>query len=253
MTERGITDRAAQSGSTPRPFRAVVLGAGRGTRLAPLTERVPKILAPVAGLPLLEHQLRYLECEGATEVAVNAHHLADAVSSFVRNRHERLPVRVSVEPELLGTAGALLPLRDFLTETFVVLYGDVLSDVDLQQLLAAHRRRSAIATVVYTEDPEMHGKGLLVVEPDGRVSAFLEKPEEIPKGAVVSSGIYVLEPAILEYVSVGADFGFDVFPAALAAGRPVYGFNHDGYLCDVGSPTALDRAERDLAAGALRW
>jgi len=242
MTKRAFPVPATRPSAAPWPFNAVVLGAGRGTRLAPLTERVPKILAPIGGVPLLEHQLRYLEREGAAEVAVNAHHLADTVSSFVHGRQEALPVRVSVEIELQGTAGALLPLRDFLTETFVVLYGDVLCDVDLQRLLAAHRRRGGIATVVYTRAQEMRGKGLLVLEPDGRMTAFQEKLEEVPSGAVVSSGIYALEPEILEYVSSGADFGFDVFPAALAAGRPAYGFEHDGYLLDVGSPAALEEA-----------
>lgn len=234
-------------------FTAVVLGAGRGMRLAPLTARVPKILAPVAGEPLLERQLRYLEGQGFEHVLLNAHHLAADVVSFVASRRGGVEVEISVEQEPLGTAGALLPMRERLQGSFVLLYGDVLCDVDLQALLADHRYREGIGTVVYTETDETADKGLMVLDGDERVTAFLEKPTVVPSGAVVNAGVYALKPDILAFVRPQLDFGFDVFPAVLRAGEALYGFRHDGYLRDVGSPDALIAAGRDISGGSLKW
>jgi NDP-sugar pyrophosphorylase family protein len=230
-----------------------LLGAGRGTRLAPLTERVPKILAPLDGVPLLEHQLRYLEARGVREVAINVHHLADRVTAFLEHTETSLTIRVSLETHLLGTAGALLPLRDFLCDSFLLLYGDVVTDADLAALLEAHRMRGGIATLAHYESDQTAGKGLLALGPDGVVIGFDEKPASRRSGTV-NAGIYALEPEILDFVVEGSDFGRDVFPAVLAARRKVFGYElEDAYLCDVGSPDTLERAERDLVAGAVGW
>ena len=234
-------------------MKAVLLAAGRGTRLAPITHSVPKILAPLAGRPLLEHQLGYLARNGVGDVAINLHHHAEQVLDVLDSLQTPLRIRTSVEPELLGTAGALLPLRDFLTEPFVLLYGDVVTDADLGSLLDEHRARGGLATLACYRSDETAAKGVLELGRDGRVLSFLEKPEAQTGPAFVNAGIYALDPRVLAFVREGADFGHDVWPAALAAGEALYGYELEAYLRDIGSPEALREAERDLESRVLAW
>lgn len=234
-------------------MRAVILAAGPGTRLAPITDVVPKILAPLGGRPLLGHQLAYLARQGVGEVAVNVHHHAEAVREFLDGVDLPVPVRVSVEPELLGTAGALDPLRDFISGPTVVLYGDVLTDADLETLVAAHTDYGAAATLTYYVSSSLGEKGFMELDDDQRVHAFVEKSDSPPKAGYVNAGLYVVSPVVLDYVRPGFDFGHDVWPEMLAAGEPLYGHPLDGYVRDIGSPDALERAAADLADGVLHW
>jgi NDP-sugar pyrophosphorylase family protein len=229
--------------------KAVLLAAGRGTRLAPLTDEVPKILTPVNGEPLLERQLRYLAANGVTEAAINAHHLADVVEAYVRNRDHGLTVTTFRENELRGTAGALFPMRDLLTERFIVLYGDVVTDVDL---LDFGRRARGIATLAYHVSSDVREKGLLDVDAAGLVRSFIERPTDRDSGCV-NAGIYCLDPALFEYIPPAGDFGYDVWPAVLEAGEAIYGEEIRGYLLDMGSPGALAQLEEDVRKGVLAW
>jgi mannose-1-phosphate guanylyltransferase len=230
--------------------KAVLLAAGRGTRLAPLTITIPKILAPVGGEPLLAHQLRYLAAAGVSEVLMNVHHRADAIEEYLASTRPPLIVTLFHEPELLGTAGALLPMRPQLAdERFLVLYGDVVTDADLAAL---NQGAARIATLAYYTSSDVRDKGILELGPSGRILRFVEKPEQHGEG-LVNAGIYMLEPRILDYVPQRGDFGFDVWPRLLEAGEPIYAAEIDGYLLDMGSPDALARLEQDVATGRLAW
>lgn len=234
-------------------MKCVLLAAGFGTRLRTVTgPAVPKILVPLNGRPLLEHQLRYLAAQGASEVAINLHHGAEQIAAYLDRAELDVAVRLSVEPELLGTAGALWPLADFLDETFVVLYGDVVTDLDLREFVADHRSRSALATLACYRSSELEGKGVVVMEPDQRVRSFSEKAPVGDGEHLVNAGIYALEPEILEFVPRGeADFGFDVWPPLIAAGALVYAQPITAYLRDVGTPEVLAATECELARGSL--
>ena len=230
-------------------MRAVLLAAGLGTRLRESIGDVPKILAPLAGRTLLDRQLDYLAGQGISEVAVNLHHRADAVVAHLERERPPLPVRLSVEEELLGTAGALVPLADFADEPFVLLYGDVLTDLDLGGLASRH---SGVATLACYPSAELAGKGVLEVDDRLRVTSFVEKGESRLGEGLVNAGIHVLDPAILGFVGTPpCDFGTDVWPAALAAGAEITAAPIDAYLLDVGTPEALAAAGRDLEAGRL--
>jgi NDP-sugar pyrophosphorylase family protein len=234
--------------------RAVVLAAGEGTRLRPLTERLPKILAPLAGSTLLERQLAYLRRNGVSEVALNAHHRADQVVEAVGRLETPPTVRISVEPRLLGTAGALVPLGDFLAAGTLLLYGDVVTDADLAALVARHRDAGALATLATYRSTRAEGKGVVDHDADGCVCAFVEKGAGAAAGEVsVNAGIHVLEPEILDFVSEGADFGYDVWPAVLEAGLPLLACELDRPVYDVGTPETLEAAGAALADGSLRW
>jgi NDP-sugar pyrophosphorylase family protein len=233
-------------------MKVVLLAAGLGTRLAPLTSSTPKILAPFRGKPLLERQLEFLGNDGADEVAINLHHHADQVERFLNERELPLAVRTSFEPELLGTAGALVPLRDFLAEPFVVLYGDVVTDMSVSALLDRHLATHAIATLTFYPSDRTEGKGLLTLDPDGRVTAFHEKPESPGDTGLISAGIYALSPEIFDFIEGAADFGHDVLPAVVEAGKPVYGYRATGYVHDIGSLDALRAAEHEASSREAR-
>ena len=223
-------------------MKAVLLAAGLGTRMRGAFGDAPKILVPLGGRTLLDHQLDYLAGQGADEVAINLHHHADAVVEHL-GQGTPLPVRLSVEETLLGTAGALLPLAPFLDEPFVLLYGDVVTDLRLGELLERH---SGIATLACYESAELEGKGVVEVDAEQRVTSFVEKGTAGGEG-LVNAGIHVLDPEVLAYIRPPfADFGNDVWPSALAAGATITALPFTAYVKDVGTPEALAEAERDL-------
>jgi mannose-1-phosphate guanylyltransferase len=230
--------------------KAVLLGAGYGTRLAPLTAIVPKILVPVAGEPLLARQLRYLAAQGVSETALNVHHLAPVVEEYLATMRPPLPVRLFSEEELLGTAGALLPMRSLLYDaSFVVLYGDVVTDMNLGELRRCLR---GTATLSYYVSTETEGKGVLEVEEDGRIVGFVEKPAVNGSARPINAGVYALDPSILDLIPERGDFGYDVWPRLLRTGS-LYGHRTTAYVADVGSLEALGRVENDVRRGALQW
>lgn len=234
-------------------MKALILAAGEGTRLRPLTLDRPKPMLPIGGRPLLEHLVELARRHGAREIAINLHYQPAAiVDHFGDGRAFGVRIHYAHEPELLGSAGAARELRAFLDETFFVLYGDVLTDLDLSSLAAWHRATGAIATLALyaVEDPTRCG--IVDLASDGRVRRFVEKPrpEEV-FGNLASAGLYVLEPAVLAQVPPRgpADFGQDVLPRLLAAGLPVYGRSLPGYILDIGSPERYAQAEADVQAG----
>jgi mannose-1-phosphate guanylyltransferase len=235
-------------------LEAVLLAAGRGTRLAPLTAEVPKILAPLAGRPLLDWQLRYLAAQGLERVHMNAHHLVGRIEHHLAQARTPVPVEVHYERNLLGTAGALAPMRQQLSESFLVMYGDVVTDASIDPLVAAHRASGAEATLVVQRLDDVAEKGVCIVDDQRRLLAFEEKPTAPRPEAEVNAGIHVLEPSILDAIGEPpSDFGFDVWPRCLEEGRDLRAYPLKGYLRDIGSPEALAAAERDLEGGALRW
>jgi mannose-1-phosphate guanylyltransferase len=225
-------------------MNAMLLAAGRGTRLRSLGLRVPKILVEINGEPLLARQLRYLAGQGVERVVVNAHHLAAQVEAFARANVGPCELVVLVEPLLLGTAGGVRNALSLLgDDPFFVLYGDVLIDADLTLVLRAHTAARADATIVVYRTSETEGKGVVGAGDDGFVTEFLEKVPREGEG-LVNSGLYVVEPTFLGNISNAepSDFGHDVFPAALREGKRILAYEVQGSVLDIGTPAALAAA-----------
>ncbi len=225
----------------------MLLGAGRGTRLAKLGLNVPKILVEVDGEPLLARQIRYLSGQGVTRIVLNTHYLADQVQAFARQHTGAPELRIVHEPSLLGTAGGVRnALQQLGAEPFLVLYGDVITDVALAPILASHRRHHATqATLAVYASEETEDKGTVEVDGSDRVVGFREKAFDVRAG-LVNAGIYVLEPRLVrELVAAGevSDFGHDVFPCALKRGLRLQAFHLDGPVLDIGTPANLDQAK----------
>lgn len=220
-------------------MKAMILAAGVGTRLRPLTDHVPKPMLPIAGEPLLVHTLRWLQRYGVREIALNLHYLPDVVRDGLGDGNRwGLRLRYSVEPALLGTAGAVKRLASFFNETFLVIYGDLLIDIDLAALIELHRRQSALMTIALKPTDTPHSQGMVAVNADGRVTRFVEKPSQWPTDQrVANAGVYVVEPAVLQQIPAEQpyDWGHDVLPRLIAADMPVYGMPIAGQVIDIGT------------------
>lgn len=231
-------------------MNAMILAAGRGTRLGELGQTVPKILVDVGGEPLLERQIRYLKDGGIERIVINAHHLAGQVESFVAEHPLADDIDVVVEAELLGTAGGVRNALPHLgEEAFVVLYGDVIVDEPISAVDESHRQTGATATLTLYRTTEVEGKGTVEITPAGTVSAFHEKAfSHADECAYVNAGLYVVEPSLVRDLPAGVelDFGHDVFPMALAQRQVLATHVLDAPVIDVGTPTMLALAREEL-------
>lgn len=233
--------------------RALILAAGLGTRLRPLTDVMPKPMVPLAGRPLLEHLLRLCARCGVRDVAVNLHYLPEVVTAHCGDGGAfGVRLRYGRETELLGTAGAVNNFRDFFSEPFFVIYGDVYFEVDLAAVAAVHEAKGATATVGLYRVDNPTECGLVDRDSEGRILRFVEKPP-VAFTDLANAGLYAMSPKVLDSIPEAGfcDFGHDVFPALLAAGEPLYGHVLDGYVMDIGSPQKYERAKRHVAAAGV--
>ena len=231
---------------------ALLLAGGLGTRLRPLTERVPKCLVPVAGRPLLSYWRDALVAAGVGEVRINTHHLPDPVRAWIRESNAGGGPRFSESYEaiLLGSAGTISANRDLAesVDEVVVVYADNLSTVDLAAAVDFHRGHRDPFTMVLFETDEPRRCGIAELAEGGRISSFVEKPQD-PRGNLANAGIYVIDSTLFRELADrrGFDIAFDMLPNL--AGR-MRGFVHRGYHRDIGTPESLRQAEADLATGA---
>ncbi len=240
-------------------MKAMILAAGEGTRLRPLTLTEPKVLLPVSGVPLIEYTLRWLKHYGITEVAINLHHLTARVQSRLGDG-ARLGMKIvySLEEKLLGTAGGVKKMASFFDSPFAVVYGDVLTDLDLGAMLKFHRDRRAVATLAIREMPNPWEVGVVEVDGGGRILGFTEKP---PRGSekshLSSGGVYILEKKVLDYVPEEGfcDFAYNVFPCLIELGMPLYGYHlkNGDYLLDIGTAEKYKQANLDMKDRAEKW
>lgn len=234
-------------------MNAMILAAGKGTRLHPLTETLPKPMVPVAGAPVLEHTVRWLAAHGVRRVAVNLHHLPERIRGhFGDGGRLGVDMVYSEEPELLGTAGGVKKIEEFFDDPFLVVYGDVLTDLDLAGLVAFHGAHQGTphATLALDQRPDAAQAGVVEMDAANRISRFVEKPRPGQISSPwVNSGVMVLDRPLLGAIPGGrfCDFGREILPQWLAAGVPLYGWGLPAgtFLIDVGTPENLARAERE--------
>ncbi|MGH7903271.1 MAG: sugar phosphate nucleotidyltransferase [Candidatus Dormibacteraceae bacterium] len=237
-------------------MKAVVMAGGEGSRLRPLTSTRPKPLVPVAGRPIMEHILLHLRRHHVRDVIATVQYLGAGIRNYFGDGSDSgIALTYSVEDSPLGTAGAVRLVHDQLGETFLVVSGDALTDIDLDAAIGFHKERGAMATIVLKPVANPLEYGVVVIDAGGAVQRFLEKPSW---GEVFSdlanTGIYVLEPAVFEHFEKDAvaDWSGDVFPRLLERGQPVYGWVADGYWEDVGSHGAYLKANFDCLNGLVK-
>ena len=243
---------------TNRIAKAMILAAGEGTRLRPLTKEVPKVLLPVGGLPLIEHTLIWLRHHGISEIAVNLHYLGDRIKGFLGDgSHLGIHSHYSVEESLLGTAGGVKKMENFFDGTFVVVYGDILTNFDLTKMIQFHRKKRAIATIAIINVTNPQDVGIVEMNEDGRILHFVEKPsEDTLESNLANGGVYVLENEIFNHIQGDgfSDFAYDVFPRLLELGLPFYGhvLTPEDYLIDIGTKEKYHDANNDIKEGKMK-
>ena len=236
-------------------MKAVIMAGGEGTRLRPLTSNAPKPMMPLANQPMMEHIVTLLRRHGFEEIVVTVAFMANHIRTYFGDGSE-LGVRMvyATEEQPLGTAGSVRNAMAELDERFLVISGDVLTDIDLSEIVKFHEEREAVATIglCHVENPLEFG--IVITEEDGAIERFLEKPSW---GQVfsdtINTGIFVLEPEIFDHIAADrpVDFSSEVFPELLAQGKPIYGAIADGYWEDVGTVEAYLRAHKDILSGRV--
>jgi len=231
------------------------MAGGEGTRLRPLTSRLPKPMIPVANRPMMFHVVDLLRRSGFDDIVVTLAFLPDAIQNYFGDGSEfEVSMTYTVEERPLGTAGSVAFAREHLDERFLVISGDVLTDIDLGAIVADHVERGAVATIGLTPVENPLEFGIVITRDDGSIERFLEKPTW---GQVftdtINTGIYVLEPEVLDFVEPDrqVDFSGEVFPRLLDEGRPLFGSVLQGYWEDVGTLEAYLRAHKDVLDRAV--
>ncbi|HSE37822.1 MAG TPA: NDP-sugar synthase [Blastocatellia bacterium] len=237
-------------------MQALILAGGKGTRLRPLTMHTPKPIVPIANQPFLLYQLELLKRADVRDVILSLSYQPQKIEDKLGDGTD-FNVRISyaVEASPLGTAGAYRNAASLISETTVVFNGDVLTDIDMNEVIRFHREHQAAATIVLAPVPNPTAYGLVETESDGRVRRFLEKPkpEEVTCDTI-NAGIYILEPRVLDYVPEGEPFMFEygVFPQLLERKEPFFAFIWRGYWRDIGTAASYLKGNLDVIAGRVK-
>ena len=223
-----------------------MLAAGEGRRLRPLTDTLPKCLVPIGGTPLLAVWLQLLETAGIRDVLVTVRHQHERVTEFLSSYRASTAVHVVHEPRPLGSAGAVVASRQHLMDgdDFLILYADVLTNVDLREMIAFHEQHSCALTLGVTVTDRPAEKGTVVMAPDGRVIAFDEKAAQ-PRSNLANAGVYVARQALFKYLpatvpDAALDFGYHVLPGMVP---DVMAYRIEEFLLDIGTMAAYQQAQ----------
>lgn len=236
-------------------MKAIIMAGGEGTRLRPLTCNIPKPMMPIIDKPVMEYTIELLKKYGITDIGVTLQYLPDEVTNYFNDGKDfGVNIRYFIEDIPLGTAGSVKNAEAFLDDTFIVISGDALTDINLSKAINFHKEAGSIATLVLKEVPVPLEYGVVVTEKDGKIKGFLEKPSwsEVFSDKV-NTGIYILEPEVFSYFEKNQKFDFsnDLFPILLNNNRPIYGYVAQGYWCDIGNIEQYMRCHFDILKGLV--
>jgi len=234
-------------------MKAVILVGGQATRLLPLTCNTPKAMVPLLNIPFLEYVIRYLSKHQIKDIILAQGYLAQPIEEYLGNGSQ-LGVNLSyvVEDVPLGTAGAVKNAERFLDETFLLLNGDIFTDLDISAMIDFHQRRRAKATISLTPVDDPTSYGLIETDAEGGITRFLEKPDKSQITTnTINAGTYVLEPEVLAQIPLKTKVSIEreVFPLLLEQDKPVYAYPSSAYWMDTGTPEKYLQLHRDLLSG----
>lgn len=231
-------------------MKAIIMAGGKGTRLRPLTCAKPKPMVPLANYPVMTHTINLLKKHGFSDIGVTVQHMASHIIDYYRDGREMgVNIRYFIEDIPLGTAGSVKNAQDFLNDTFLVISGDGLTDINLSEAMECHRQKKSLATLILTSVENPLEYGIVVTKNTGEIVRFLEKPTwgEVFSDKV-NTGMYILEPEVLNYIPEKSffDFSKNLFPLLMDKGYTLNGFNGKGYWCDIGNSQAYLQAHLDI-------
>jgi NDP-sugar pyrophosphorylase family protein len=237
-------------------MKGLILAGGKGTRLRPLTINTPKPIVPVANSPFLLYQIDLMRSGGIGEIILSLSYQPRKIEDLLKDGADYgVWIRYAVEGTPLGTGGAFKNAEAHIDSTTVVFNGDILTSLNLGAVIAKHREKKAVATIVLTRVENPSAYGLVETNPDGWIQRFIEKPgpDEITCNTI-NAGIYVLEPSVLRYIPKGEAYSFErgLFPTLLEQKEPVLGYIMDRYWIDIGTPRKYLEVHHDILAGKFK-
>jgi len=238
-------------------MKALILAAGYGKRLEPLTKAVPKPMVPVANKPVMQYNIELLRKYGIKDITANVHYFPEQVENYFGDGSAfGVNLKYSFEEELLGTAGGVRRMSQLagIDDTFAVISSDILTDVNIGRMLTYHKKKKAVATIALTSVSDVTQFGVVVLDEKDKIIAFQEKPSrEEAKSDLVNTGIYIFEPEILDMINGNIrDFGRELFPRLVRDKEPFYGYKMVEYWNDVGGLEKLKSANSDVLQGIVR-
>ncbi|MBI5452379.1 nucleotidyltransferase family protein [Candidatus Gottesmanbacteria bacterium] len=231
-------------------MKAIILAGGRGERLKPLTDSIPKPMIEAAGKPILEHIISQMKKHGIKDFIIALYYLPKVITSYFGNGSKLgVNIQYTFENLPMGTAGAVLPSKKFIKETFIVTYADILRDLDITAMTAQHQKKKALATINIYKRKSRNAKSCVIFDNNGKVIKFVERPSKKKlKGKFIwaNGSFYVFEPEIFSYIPQNkpSDFGKDIFPDVLTAKKSIYVYPSNDYFIDIGNKEKLSLARR---------
>lgn len=246
-------------------MKAIILAAGKGERLMPLTEKTPKPMIPINNKPVLEYIISLLKQHNITEIAINTSHLPEKIKEhFGDGSKFGVKLKFSFEPELMGTAGSLNNFRDFFNEPFFVIYGDNVTNLNLTKMLEAHKNNNAFGTMYLYHEQMSDANttpGCVVLDEAGQVQELIENPNEEQKLQLAklsedrrftNAGMYFFEKEVLDFIPAGySDFAKQIIPSLIKNNKKIYGFRFPAYIREVGGMKRYLKAKEEIESGSV--
>lgn len=233
-------------------MKAFILAAGLGTRLRPLTYKIPKVMIKIGDKPVLEHLIILCKKHQIEDIIINLHHLPEKIRNYFGTGEKwRVKIAFSFEPKILGNAGALKKVEALLEdEDFFVFNGDVMTNLNLTKMWRFHQKKGGIATFLIHQSDHPQDSSLVVVNNESRVVKFGKKA----KGKLTKSGTHIFKPGVLKYIPKGKEYSLEkeLIPKLISKGLPIYGFYSEDYSHDVGTLERLKKVRKDYQSGKIK-
>lgn len=236
-------------------MKAVVMAGGFGTRIQPLTYSIPKPMLPILNRPMMQHIIEKVRDAGIKDIVILLYFKPEVIKDYFKDGSEfGVNIEYVLPDDDYGTAGAVKCAEKFLDEEFIVVSGDLVTDFDLNEIIAFHKKKESLLTITLTPVPDPLQFGVVISSPEGKIQRFLEKPSwgEVFSDTI-NTGIYILDPQILEHIPEGANYDFakDLFPSLMKSGITLWACSVKGYWRDVGNPESYREVQKDLLSGKV--
>lgn len=236
-------------------MKAIILAGGKGTRMGGISEKIPKPMIKIGGFPMLEHQINLLKRYNIKEIIILTQHLPEVIEKYFKDGKDfGVKIKYFKENNPLGTAGAVKEIERELKKDFIVLYGDIMLDIDIAKVISFHKEKNSSCTIALHPNDHPYDSDLVEVDNDQKVIAFYPKPHKNNEyyRNLVNACFYIFSPKVLEHIKKGrkADFGKDIFPKIFKNFK-IYGYNTAEYIKDVGTPQRLKEVKKDYLSGKI--
>ena len=232
-------------------MQAVIIAGGKGERMKPLTDEIPKLLLPFNNIPLIEYIIKLLKNYNVKDIIICAGYLRNKIEEYLYDKDYGIKISVSHENEPLGTAGPLNLIKDKLEENFFILYGDIYTNINLDNISKFHKQKNADVTLVIHESSHPQDSTVVTIDKNNKITNFLEKPGKdwIKYGNLTSAALYLVKKDIINFIEVNKklDFAKDIFPLMLVNNKKLYGYiSNEEYIKDVGTIERYEEVKKDI-------